>query len=425
MQGEETPKWYHAPFATPLDVNWRQEGDEWLHHLWIALGEEAELTGHGMSTQEASPEFPAAHYVFTPTSTQLRSRLRLVPLERGLLFVISGTDDPEAAEPSQIQPWARAAEEASRRIGQRHQAFDWVAVIGALGGVESNSKALATEAGVGSLRFYPSEHYVTEHMASSQPSISARSSFWWWPIIIEGQATGYNWPVAATAAVRNVHRLAALLSVAWWGCWTLRESPRERVEGQSLEIPERPWWDARSDVPEQGQTGGFERQPAPDWLNQAWDALNADPITEDALLVHHEGLVLQQEGHESMAMIAFVSSIEAIGAKLGRLKRCPECNTMIGSAERFRRALALVMPDENERKALAKLVYGRRSTTAHAGRLHGAETAAGTLLWGSFLSVDEAFHFKMHLYAIRKASRDLLLLVLRDWDEGRRKDDSR
>lgn len=415
MQGEETPKWFHAPFAAPLDVNWRQEGDEWLHHLWIALGERVELTGHSMSTQDASPEFPAAHYVFTPTSTQLRSRLRLVPLEHGLLFVISGTDDPEAVEPSQIEPWARAAEEATRRIGQRHQAFDWVAVIGPLAGVESNRKALSTEASVGSLRLYPAERYVTEYTASSQPSLFARSSSWSCPIIVEGQASGYNWDVAATAAGRDVHRLAALLSVAWAGCWTVRQTPEERAEGGRLEIPGRPWWDNRSaDVPEEDHTGSFERQPAPDWVNQAWDALNSDPVTEDALLIHHEGLVLQQEGHESMARIAFVSSIEAMGAKLGRLERCPECNTMIGSSDRFRRALALVMPDENERRVLAKLVYGRRSTTAHAGRLHGTEATAGTLLWGSFLSEDEAFQFKRHLYSIRKASRDLLLLVLRD-----------
>jgi hypothetical protein len=419
MQGEETPKWFHAPFASPLDVNWRQEGDEWLHHLWIALGDQVDLTGHGMSTQEASPEFPAPHFVFVPTSTQLRSRLRLVPLERGLLLVISGTGDAEAVEPSQIEPWAYAAEEASRRIGQRHKSFDWVSAIGPLAGMESHSKALSTAATVGPLRLYPGERYLTEYTAGSQPSLFARSSFWSWPIIVEGQASGYNWPVAAATAGRNVHRLAALLSVAWRGCWTVRQAPGERAEGQHLEIPERPWWDAPSDVPEEDHTASFERQPAPDWLGLAWDILDSDSIYEDALLVHHEGLALQQEGHESMAMIAFVSSIEAIGAKLGRLERCPECNTMIGSAERFRRALAFVMPDEDERKALAKLVYGRRSTTAHAGRLHGAEAAAGTLLWGSFLNEDEAFQFKRHLYSTRKASRDLLFRVLRDGVELR------
>jgi hypothetical protein len=174
MQDDETPKWFHAPSATPLDVNWRQEGDEWLHHLWIALGEEVELTGHSISTEEASPEFPAKHFVFTPTSTQLRSRLRVVPLERGLLVVISGTGDAEAVEPSQIEPWARTIEEASRRIGQRHQVFGWVAVMGPLAGIEANRKALSQDASVGPVRLCPADRYLREHTdvsAGSAPRV--------------------------------------------------------------------------------------------------------------------------------------------------------------------------------------------------------------------------------------------------------------
>jgi len=368
-----------------------------------------------MSTEQASPEFPAPHLMFTPASTQLKSQLRVVPLEGGLLVVISGAGNPETVGPDQTEPWRRAIEEASRRVGQRHERFDWVAVIGLLAGMEVHHNALSAEARVGPLRLYPAEHYVTEYTPGSQASLFARSSHWWWPIIVEGEATGYNWPVAAAAAGRDVHRLAALLSLAWGGCWTIRHAPGERTEETRLEMPGHPWWDAPSEAPDEDQTGGFELQPAPDWLSQAWDDLDADPIIANALLVHHEGLVLQQEGHESFAMIAFVSSIEAIGAKLGRLRHCPKCHTVIGSADRFRSALALVMPDEVERNALAKLVYGRRSTTAHAGRLHGTEADPGALTWGgSILSEDPAFQFKRHLYSTRKASRDLLLRILRD-----------
>jgi hypothetical protein len=87
---------------------------------------------------------------------------------------------------------------------------------------------------------------------------------------------------------------------------------------------------------------------------------------------------------------------------------------MIGSAERFRRALALVVPDENRRRALARAAYGQRSTTAHAGRLHGGEVAPGTFAHPSFFSRDEVLEFTRQLYAIRDASRNLLLHVLRD-----------
>jgi hypothetical protein len=33
MPGEEASTWFHQPFPTPMDVNWQQEGDEWLHHF--------------------------------------------------------------------------------------------------------------------------------------------------------------------------------------------------------------------------------------------------------------------------------------------------------------------------------------------------------------------------------------------------------
>jgi hypothetical protein len=159
----------------------------------------------------------------------------------------------------------------------------------------------------------------------------------------------------------------------------------------------------------------FSQEDLPDWMDQAWSILDADPVVEDALLAFHEGLVLQQEGHESFAMIAFVASIEALGTQLGELRRCPECSTVIGSADRFRRALAFVMPEEARRRALAKVVYGKRSTTAHAGRLHGAEAAPGALPFaGSFFSRDSVWEFTLYLHETRQASRELLLRVLRD-----------
>jgi hypothetical protein len=414
MQGEETPTWLATILPTPLDVNWQEEGDEWLHHMWTALGEEVSLTGHSMGTQDPSPEFPAKHLVLVPTSSDLRSRLRLVLLQRGLVAVVTGTDGTDVI-PDQVEPWAKAVEEASRRIGQRHQSSDWSAVIGKLPGVEVRWVTLASEARVGPLRLYPAEHYLTEYQPSSSPSLFQRGTFWSWPILVEGSTTGYNWQVAAIAASRAVHRLAALLSLAWGCCWVMRQAPGPREEGIRLDTPERPWWDKPSDLAEEDRTDTFGREDLPDWLDQAWSILDGDPDIEDALLVYHEGLVLQQKGHESFAMIAFVASIEALGAQLGELRRCPECGTVIGSAERFRRALALVMPEEERRKALAKVVYGKRSTTAHEGRLHGAEPAPGSLPFsGSFFSRDSVWEFTRHLHETRQASRDLLLRVLRD-----------
>jgi hypothetical protein len=103
MQGDETPTWLATILPAPLDVNWQQEGDEWLHHLWIALGEQVPLTGHSMGSQEGWPEFPFRHLVLVPTSAELRSRLRLVLLEPGLVAVATGTDGPEINS-AQVEP---------------------------------------------------------------------------------------------------------------------------------------------------------------------------------------------------------------------------------------------------------------------------------------------------------------------------------
>jgi len=371
MQGEETPTWLATVLPTPLDVSWQQEGDEWLHHMWAALGEGVSVTGHSMGKQEAFPEFPFAHLVLVPTSPELQSRLRLVPLQRGLVAVVTGVDGPDI-EATQVEPWVTAIEEASRRVGQHHQSFDWVAVVGSLPGREFYRIALASETRLGSLQLSPAKYYLTEYLSSSTPSLSARASYWSWPIIVEGSSTGYNWPVAATAASRMVHRLAALLSLEWGGCWIMREAPAERGEGPWLETPERPWWVKPPETPEEDQADSFERKDIAEWSDEAWSVLDADPAIEDALLVYHQGLVLQQEGHVSFAMIAFVASIEAIGAKLGELERCTccaECRVKIGSSKRFQKALALVIDDDNRRKALANTVYGRRSTTAHPANL--------------------------------------------------------
>jgi hypothetical protein len=248
VQGEETPTWWVTPSAGSLDVNWQEEGEEWMHHLWTALAEEVELTGHGISSQGPSPELPAPHLVLAPNSPKLSSRLRLVPLQRGLLAIITGTDS-EAAQPSQVEPWLRAIEIASGRIGQRHQVYQWAAIIGERPNMAAKHNALASEATVGYLRFRRADHYLMEYFEPwYQPSFYVASRFSSWPVIVEGQTRGYNWPVASKTATRSVHRLAALLSLAWAGCWTLRQTPNPLEQGVLPAVPKQLWW--QSQVPD-------------------------------------------------------------------------------------------------------------------------------------------------------------------------------
>lgn len=53
-----------------------------------------------------------------------------------------------------------------------------------------------------------------------------------------------------------------------------------------------------------------------------------------------------QDWHPSFALLAYVASIETIGEKLSKPKRCPQCNQVLGSMSRFRQALVKVRSDD-------------------------------------------------------------------------------
>jgi hypothetical protein len=138
--------------------------------------------------------------------------------------------------------------------------------------------------------------------------------------------------------------------------------------------------------------------------------LDSDPDLANAVGGYYEGRLLEAQ-HPSFALIAFVGSVESLGAKLYKLQRCQTCKSQVGAAERFRQALRLVMPEEDAR-ALGKM-YSPRSSTAHTGRLHGMETAFGALEWAGLLSRGPEFDFHMRqMYQFRVAAKRLLELAL-------------
>jgi hypothetical protein len=130
--------------------------------------------------------------------------------------------------------------------------------------------------------------------------------------------------------------------------------------------------------------------------------------------VHQEGLRLEYE-HPSFALIAFIASIETIGGKLFDVSRCERCGAVLGSTDRFRKTLRIVLSEE-EAKVLDK-AYTPRSKTAHAGVLHGMETVFGFVNIEIFDMIagtgPRSFAFSV-VRKMRQASRKLLEKILRE-----------
>ena len=195
----------------------------------------------------------------------------------------------------------------------------------------------------------------------------------------------------------QLFHLCAILSVLWDRCWTVREAPDIAAAGIRVPKVVGGFRVRSEDVP-------FRRQPEtvtlPTWAGDAWQTLHADPIVMRAVTAHYIGLRYVAED-PSIALLAFVAALETIGGKL----------TSEGSAKRLKAALARTLGTRQRREL--RNVYGYRSGTAHALKLHGSEAFFGAEQGGFFMA-SPAFVFENAvLPTLQHASRKLLLKALR------------
>lgn len=377
-----------------LELDWQTQGDEWLHHLMTALGETVPMTGHGRSLRTELDGLPyPPHYEIRATSETLTSALRVVFLEGGLFLFLTGDGKPTG---SQIDPWIRAVQAARERLGKLLETFAWYGIIGPAPTIE---ETVAIESGpVGPLRLEPTGKHYLEWIATSMPSLFSRQGFGWWPVIVHGESVGFDWFKAGQVAARDLRRLCGLLSIATERAWTLRQAPAHPVPDE-IELPAVAPWSPTSD-PVVPDTPG-KTVPLPDWATQAWSRVESDPDLEGTLSSHLEGLLMEAT-HPSFAMVAFVGAIETLGARV---------TAEASSRKRFQAALSMVVAAD-EAKRLTE-AYGRRSGTAHAGKLYGSEGVFNFLSYPSMFLPDPAFQFAFgELRKVREASSSLLKLAL-------------
>jgi hypothetical protein len=302
------------PLDKVLEITWDNHWDEWLFHLRASLRTENGVLGDSLASREADKRLPVAHMVFTPNSTLLHSHLVIAFVPAGIVLSIEGDGTPSQ---DQLEPWIRAISAASERVGRSRAEFSWTATIGPdpeQGNSDAQFKALGAATTVGTLNLRPGDVHLREWRPTYPPSLVGRSLYQSWPIVVEGGSTGYSWDVASLAASRALHRLCGLLSIAWDGCWVLREGPRPREWGP-VNLPETL---GGSEYPQDEREPTKQVMSLPDWMQVAWESLEADQSIANAVAAHHEELQLFRK-HTSFAHIAFVGAIEAIGAKLYKL----------------------------------------------------------------------------------------------------------
>ena len=153
--------------------------------------------------------------------------------------------------------------------------------------------------------------------------------------------------------------------------------------------------------------------PIPPWTGQVWNLMDTDENIKRAVHGCYEAMALEAD-HPSVAFLMYVATIEGIGARLIDLKRCKSCGSHTGAAERFRTALATVLPPD-EAKSLGNAAYrDYRSKTGHEARLFGGEDTFGYSRFSMFTFDEADVFFFAYLMPIREACRQIIGKILRE-----------
>lgn len=391
-----------------ISLDWLRDGNEWLKRFDDALRNGSELGVYGGS-------FSPRKFPPITITTKVRSdpdseyRLYIVPCDKSLLLL---TREGDKVPMSTHDAWADAAASAVQNIGTEDPAHRWSAIIGKPAGVSGGNLSLAHPGEIGPLTFEPSDKALVEiTQATERPSLIGGGLDASFPILVKGSNRGYSWGVASASAARDLNRACGLLSTAWGSCITVRESPApldwgvRKVPDHILGINQ----ELSDSLRERSSLAPQSLVEIPSWSNQAWGVISNKPRIAHAVTVFREGL-RAQEAHPSLALVAFISSIEAISQVIFREDKCKACRSPQGIAAKFRETIRLTQPEEVAN--ILTPLYSPRSYTVHQGRLHGHEPTIGAFLDLDLWASSEANDFRYKLSLMGEASRSILTLAL-------------
>jgi hypothetical protein len=333
-----------------------------------------------------------------------------------LLLIDEGDEGEEGAPSTVIEAWLNAARVATDSLGKHYPEFDWSAIIGPIpsrigehrAGVDS--EGLATPGNFGGLIFSSSGRHLLEVVPSPEmPLLSGGQGRGSIPIVVNGASCGHSWDNAAVSAARDLNRACRLLSVAWGVCMVIRVSPAP-LDWGLRQVPERPLGTSADFAPQVPSNLVVDRE-IPSWAEAAWHIIGSRPRVADAIAAFHEGFKVEN-ANPSLALVAFIASIEAISQVIFRDEKCSTCRAHKDIRTKFTETLRLVLSSDQADKLGA--AYSSRSLTVHRGRLYGYESITGSM-WTGIWSQNEQHEFMWaQVRPMREASRAILTLALKD-----------
>jgi hypothetical protein len=413
---EERPTTWLSPVRwEPLDIDPAREADALVANVFKFLSEQYGVGGHrGQAlTFEKMPLKSMAAYA--ATGGNLTSRLGLVYYDKSLFAFIVGTEGLPAE--SNTRPWVEAVAFAEREKSLGHPSHPWYAAIGPTGRVDRQAPTFHNvRLTLGDLTLRSCNFSYEERRPFL--SLSSWSPYRWVPMELEGSSRGQHWRSAEFDALRQVHRLCAILSVETGVHWSLKEPPRPKEWGP-LQFPDTTPLglekkELATDDPSVSQASATIDAAR---LNRIWQRCMADDAVGPPIEAYYQAASLR-DSHPSFALVGFVAAIEEVGKLLvatTTADRCPTCGKerTSSSLDRFRAALRLVLPEERI-KDVSNQLYGWRSGTAHAGRTYSWESSFGRPQMGDSLLVSQP----QALFSVRgtmradELSRELILTLL-------------
>jgi len=308
------------------------------------------------------------------------------------------------------QSWGAILRCVRTKMEQPKRTYRWVALVGR-GRSEfgfPDDQRLAGARTLAGMSLFP----ATLPLVESVPRRSAVGQ--WerhttWPLKVLGSVTTRALIEAESPVMAELHRLCSFLALTWDRVWSVREGPEIALDGPTLTPSGESLFEDRLGHLVSGEYGCARPMDIPQWVEAAWGRLEAEVDLVRAMTAHLEGMRVEHD-HPSLALIAYVAAIEALGNRRG-LTRCDKCNQVTGSTSRFSETLARVLPAKLSRQLA---YYSRRSNTAHSAEFHGFESLVGLRPTPFANTSDQAradFHWR-HVPILRAASRELLLRAL-------------
>lgn len=388
-------------------VLWEAQGDEWIHRVIQAISQSpAEIDSSGWSYDDTTRPFLAIKVL--NKAGEVDAQLLVAPLEQHALVIVGGAGDESD---NLVGALVAALQSATVQLGDEGEEHEWSAIVGfPRNRIPGSEKRLDGELRLGPMRLQPVEQVFTEAGDPHHPTLSGWSICRQVPILVEGASRGYSIEAALAQGAEKANLACALLSLIMEECVVVREGLAPLAWGRRI-VPEHP---PSQLLPEKDATvsvDNFAPLETPTWTQSAWTKLEADTVLADALASYHESL-RAADNHPSLALVAAIASIEAIGGLVFEAERCPECRAHLHVTKRFHATLGIAV--ETEEASFLRGAYSPRSLTVHAGRLHGGEFTKGSLRLGMFSKNNEVTFRWNLLRRMQRAAKELLVMAFED-----------